>query len=123
MHKDTVSGSVTLRFKKTVQLSVAIDNLEMIVNKSLKGKIKELIAENFDKKEIQKHFKDKENNWNEKDISKVEIYYIDNDNVASRSKIDESFNSLKIEKSVTDTGIQKILLKHLKKHDKTDEKA
>ena len=123
MHKDTVSGSVTLRFKKTVQLSVAIDNLEMIVNKSLKGKIKELIAENFDKKKIQKYFKDKENNWNEKDISKVEIYYIDNDNVASRSKIDESFNSLKIEKSVTDTGIQKILLKHLKKHDKTDEKG
>jgi CRISPR-associated endonuclease Csn1 len=123
MHKDTVSGSVTLRFKKTVQLSVAIDNLEMIVDKSLKGKIKELIAENFDKKKIQKFFKDKENNWNEKDISKVEIYYIDNDNVASRSKIDENFNSLKIEKSVTDTGIQKILLKHLKKYDKIDDRG
>ncbi|MDP4210729.1 MAG: HNH endonuclease domain-containing protein [Bacteroidota bacterium] len=112
MHKDTVSGSITLRFKKVVLLSVAIDNVDMIVDKSLRAKIKELISNGDDKKKIQKYFKGHENKWNEKDVSKVEIYYYDSDNVASRVNLDDSFNAQRIE-SITDTGIQKILLKHL----------
>ncbi len=123
MHKDTVSGGVSLRFKKTVPFSVAIDNYEMLVNKSLKSKIKQLIAENYDNKKIQKFFKDIENKWNEKDISKVEIYYFDNENVASRSKLDESFTSKRIKTSITDTGIQTILLKHLETYNKTNDKG
>jgi len=123
MHKDTVSGSVTLRFKKIVQLSVAIDNYKMIVEKTLKTKITQLIAENYDKKKIQKFFKDIENKWKEKDISKVEIYYFDNENVASRSKLDESFTSKRIKTSITDTGIQTILLKHLETYNKTNAKG
>ena len=123
MHKDTVSGLVTLRFKKTVQLSSAIDNWEMIVNKSLKSKIKQLIADKYDKEKIQKFFKDIENKWNEKDISKLEIYYFDNENVASRSKLDESFTSKRIETTITDTGIQKILLNHLKTYNKVNNKG
>jgi CRISPR-associated endonuclease Csn1 len=112
LHKDTVSGSVNLRFKKTVQLSAALDNVDMIVDKSLKSKIKELIKLNEEKKNILKYFKNIENIWNEKDISRVEIYYFDNENVATRKKIDESFDAESI-KNITDTGIQKILLNHL----------
>ena len=112
MHKDTVSGLVQLRFKKTVSLSVACDNVEMIVEKDLKKKIKELVAENFDKKKILKFFKDNDNKWNDKDIAKTEVYYWENENVASRVMLDDSFNTDKIN-TITDTGIQKILFNHL----------
>jgi CRISPR-associated endonuclease Csn1 len=121
MHKETVSGSVSLRkIKNGVSLLNAIDNYEMIVNKSLRKKIKQLIEEKNDKKKIQTFFKNLENKWNDKDVTKVDLYYFDNDNVASRTKIDESFTSKFISESVTDTGIQKILLKHLEKYSETN---
>ncbi len=121
MHKETVSGSVSLRKKKEgVSLSNAIDNPEMIVDKSLRKKIKQLLEENNDKKKIQTFFKNLENKWNNKEVSKIDIYYFDNDNVASRTKLDESFTSKVIDENVTDTGIKKILLKHLIKYNETD---
>jgi CRISPR-associated endonuclease Csn1 len=114
MHKDTVSGLVKLRFKKIVQLSVAIDNWEMIVDKGLRLKIKELTEIHQDKKKVVKFFKDINNIWQDADVSKVEIFYWDKENVASRVSIDESFTSTKIE-SITDTGIKEIMLNHLTK--------
>jgi len=114
MHKDTVSGLVQLKFKKTVTLSAAIDSWDMIVDKALRTQIKKLIAENDDKKKLLTFFKEKENKWNGKDITRVEIYYWDKENVASRVSIDDSFNAAKIE-SITDSGIQKIMLRHLEK--------
>ncbi len=120
MHKETVSGAVSLRkIKNGVSLSNAIDNPEMIVDKSLRKKIKQLIEEKNDKKKIQTFFKNIENKWNDKDVSKVDVYYFDNDNVASRTKLNESFTSKFIKESVTDTGIQKILLNHLEKYNET----
>jgi CRISPR-associated endonuclease Csn1 len=115
MHKDTVSGLVHLKFKKTINLSAALDTWELITCKSLKGQIKDLVFHNYDKKLIQKYFKDRNNIWEGRDISKVEVYYFDGENVASRVKIDESFNSKKIA-SITDSGIQKIMLAHLAKY-------
>lgn len=120
MHKDTVSGLVRLKFKKVVSLPIALDNWEMMTDKDLRNKIKDLIAVNYDKKKLTKFFKDIQNKWKEKDISKVEIYYWDKQNVASRVKIDENFNSSVIA-SITDSGIQKIMLYHLKNYDTTDE--
>ena len=123
MHKDTVAGIVNLRFKKTATLSAAIDQWEMLVDKNLKTKIKQLINEGFDKKKILKFFAEQENKWMGKAISKVDLYYFSNENevlVASRVKLDDSFNAKKIE-SITDTGIQQILLKHLSKFN--EEKA
>lgn len=126
LHKDTVSALVNLRFKKDVTLSVAIDNVESIVNKSLSNKINELKTQGFDKKKITKYFKDNDNKWEGVNISKVAIYYFTNDKettrvAASRVKLDESFNEKRIE-SITDTGIQKILLAHLEKYkDQKDE--
>ena len=122
MHKDTVSGLVKLRFKKETSLSSAIDNWNMIVDKNLRIKIKELYNKGNDKKDILNFFKNNNNLFSENNISKVEIYYwdIDSDgrgcNAASRVKIDENFNSSMIN-CITDTGIQKIMLNHLKKYD------
>jgi CRISPR-associated endonuclease Csn1 len=115
MHKETVSGQVNLRLNKTVNLSVALDNWKMIINKNLKSHIKELVKNKYDTKMLQKYFKDRKNTWNNIDVSKVEIYYFDNNFVASRVKLDDSFTLSKIE-TITDTGIQKILTNHLENH-------
>ncbi len=122
MHKDTVSGSVQLRFKKIASLTIALDNWKMITEKSLKQKIKTLFEENNDKKQILKYFKDLGFKWNEKDISKVEVYYLDDGNVASRVNVDETFDTGRIQ-SITDTGIQKIMTKHLEKNNNQPELA
>jgi len=116
MHKDTVSGSIQLRKIKEVSLSVALDNYNDIVDKDLRKQILSLVAVRYDKKMLTKFFKDRKNQWNGKDVSRSEIYYWDNDNVASRVSLDTSFNEKRIKDSITDTGIQKILLAHLKNY-------
>ena len=125
LHKDTVAGIVNLRFKKFVPLSAAIDQWEMLVDKGLKTKIKQLINEGFDKKKIQKFYAEQENKWLGNDITKVELYYFSNDKevlVASRVNLDTTFGKKKIE-SITDTGIQKILLNHLANYNEQPELA
>lgn len=112
MHKDTVSGLVNLQFKKTVALNAALDNWEQIAEKSLRSKIKELVASGHNKKMLQKFFRDRNNEWEGKSISKVDIFYWDNHQAASRVKLDENFNETRIE-SITDTAIQLILRNHL----------
>lgn len=124
MHKDTVSGLVSLRKKKEVVLSVALDNYNEIVDKDLRKEILKLVNLKYDKKLLTKFFKDRQNKWNDKDISRVEMYYWDNDNVASRVNLDTSFNEKRISETITDTGIQKILLAHLQNYkNKFDEKG
>lgn len=124
LHKDTVSGLVQLKFRKAVSFSTALDNWKMIVDKQLKKKINEMIRLDYDKKKLVKHFKDQNYKWQNKDISKVEIYYwgIADDgmpeNAASRVVVNEKFNSEMI-KCITDTGIQKIMLNHLAKYNES----
>jgi len=115
MHKDTVAGAVTLRFKKKVPLTNAIDQVEMVVDIPLKRQIKDLLRQGYDKKAILKYFKSTMNKFQDRDLSRVEMYFFDHENVASRVSIDESFNSTAI-RNITDTGIQKILLNHLSKY-------
>lgn len=115
MHKDTVSGLVALKFKKTVSLSAALDHYEMIVDKNLRKYIRRLFLQMQDKKKVIKYLKDQNNVWLGKDISNVEITYWDKENVASRTKIDQTFYSKKIQ-CIADTGIQRILLIHLEKY-------
>ncbi len=122
LHKDTVAGIVNLRFKKQVSLSAAIDNWESLVDKNLKTKIKQFINEGLDKKKIQKFFLENDNSWQGKDVSKPEVYYFSNEKdvlVASRVSLDSSFNAKTIN-SITDTGIQRILLNHLEKYNELD---
>ena len=118
LHKDTVAGQVNLRFKKQVSLSAAMDKWEMLVDKNLKTKVKQLINEGFDKKKMLKYFAEQDYRWMGKDVTKPELYYFSNEKevlVASRVALDSSFNSKKI-LSITDTGIQQILLRHLSKY-------
>lgn len=124
LHQDTFYGIVNLRLKKSVRLSSCLDQWENLVDKNLKTKIKQLINEGLDKKKIQKYFTDLENKWMGKDITNVEVYYFSNENevqVASRKKLDDTFNSKKIE-SITDTGIKQILHNHLNQSKYQDQK-
>ncbi len=125
MHKDTISGLVNLKLKKTIALSSALNNVDDIVDSTLKAKIMSLQSQGYDKKSLIKYFKDNQSLFEQRDLSKVEVYYWDTENVASRVKLDETFNKTKIE-TITDTAIQKVLLKHLsteKYHLLKDEKG
>lgn len=119
LHKDTVAGLVNLRFTEKMALSRALDNWEMIVDKQIKGKIKQLVHQGFDKKKLQKFFNENGKQWNGADISFLDVYYFSNTKeplTASRTELDESFGRKKIE-SVTDSGIRRILLNHLMRYD------
>jgi CRISPR-associated endonuclease Csn1 len=127
MHKETVFGNVNLKKIKTVNLSSALEHPELIVDRRLKSKIKQLLSEGLDNKKTQKYFKDKTEEWSEINFSKIELYYFTNDTteklVATRKSLDDSFTSKKIEESITDTGIQKILIKHLENNQNKPELA
>lgn len=123
MHKDTVSGLVHLRGKKIVSLNQALGFIPDIVDKGLRRELKRLDSIGLDKKKISKHFREVDNNFDGQDISKVEIYYWMEDNVASRVSLNDTFDEKRIE-SITDSGIQKILLSHLDKYrGRVDEKG
>lgn len=122
MHKETVFGKVNLQKKKTVNLNSAIDGDFVIANKKLRKKIKELSSKGFDKKQIKKYFKERKNVLDNQNISKAEVFYYDDNFSATRKGIDESFKSKKwIKESITDSGIQKILINHLGKYNEIKE--
>lgn len=114
LHKDTIFAKVALKKIKHVRLGVAILNPDDIVGKELRDKIKRLIGLGYDEKRIKKYFSEGENKdiWAEFNPGKVPVYYFTDDTFAVRKDLDESFDAKKIE-AITDTGIQKILLKHL----------
>ena len=117
MHKDTVFGEINLRFVKQVSLNEALKTPKAIVNKEFKKKILELQEAGRDTKYIKKYLEDNKDVWSDIDIKKIEVYYYTKETkdryFATRKPLDTSFNRKKIEESVTDTGIQKILLAHL----------
>ena len=117
MHKDTVFGEVNLRQVKTVSLNEAIKNPSRIVEKEFKEKLQLLLQEGYDAKRIKKYFEDNKDIWQDINLSKIKVYYFTKETkdrfFATRKSLDTSFNKKKIEESVTDTGIQKILLRHL----------
>ena len=124
MHKDTIFGEVNLRFKKTVSLNDALKNPKSIVEKELKKKVIELLADGKNAKAIKKYFEENKEIWTEVNSSKIEVYYFSQEiknkhgevkehYFATRKSLDTSFDEKKIKSSITDTGIQKILLAHL----------
>lgn len=127
MHKETVYGEVNLRDIKTVPLKEAMRNPKRIVEKDLKNKLKELLAQNLSEKLIKKYFEDNKDVWQDIDLKKIKVYYYSKETkdryFAVRKPIDISFNKKKIEESVTDTGIQKILFRHLEANDNNAEQA
>ncbi|MBQ3691226.1 MAG: type II CRISPR RNA-guided endonuclease Cas9 [Bacteroidales bacterium] len=124
MHKETVFGEVNLKLKRPVSLNEVLKNPKMIVDKDLKEQIIKLLNEGRDAKYIKKYFADNKDVWSDVNLSKIEMYYFTQEDLdangnpknryfATRKPIDTSFTKDKIENSVTDTAIQKILLAHL----------
>ncbi|GHT31298.1 hypothetical protein AGMMS49574_12810 [Bacteroidia bacterium] len=115
LHKETVFAKVSLRkIKEGVRFSNALNNWKDIVDKDLKNEIQRLILlyGKFETAVIIKYFKDRDYRFNEKNVSKVDVYVFEEDNSATRKNLSPFFDKKTIE-SITDTGIQKILLKHL----------
>lgn len=130
MHKETVYGKINLQKIETVDIKNAIKCVDKIRNKGfekLKLKIKELLAEGKKQKQILEYFESEKDLWKNIDFKKIEICsYSDDKGVkyfASRKTIDTSFDKETIVKSVADTGIQKILLKHLSQNGDNPERA
>lgn len=83
---------------------------------------------------MKKYIEDNKDIWSDIDTTKIEIYYFTKDEkkrngepkeryFATRKPLDVSFDRKKIQESVTDTGIQKILLAHLETNDNNPELA
>lgn len=114
MHKETVSGKVRIRATKTVSLNVAIDGQFTLVVKSLNKKIKKLRRKGFDNKQLRKYFKGLNYQFNDKNINKVEVYYFI-EATATRTELNDKLTAKQLEK-VTDSGIKKILERHLQNY-------
>ncbi len=116
MHKDTVYGEVNLRKIKTVSLNEAIKNPSRIVDKDFKEKLLLLLKQGCDVKRIKKYFEEQKEIWHDINLSKINVYYFTKETkdrfFATRTLLDTSFDKKKIE-SITDSGIQAILLRHL----------
>lgn len=134
MHKDTVFGEVNLRKKKTVSLNDAIKKPTCIVNKEFKKKVIELLNDGRDAKFIKKYVDENKDVWSDINTAKIEVYYFTKDEkkrngepkeryFATRKPLDSSYDQKRIQESVTDTGIQKILLAHLEAKDNNPEQA
>ena len=80
-----------------------------------------------DAKKIKKYFEENKDVWQDINLSKIEVYYFTKETkdrfFATRKPLDTSFNKKKIEESVTDTGVQKILLRHLETKENNPELA
>ncbi len=134
LHKDTVFGEVNLRTKKSVSFNEALKRPERIVDKPLKSHIRNLIEDGNEINAIKSLFKKQGMSFSGKDISKVDIYVFSNETkdkyFASRTDLSEFLSKIKkdkiistIETSITDTGIQKILKRHLETFDNVPEAA
>lgn len=134
MHKATIWGEINLRFKKEVSLKEALDNPQAIVNKEFRQKVSELLDEGRDAKFIKKYVENNKDIWSDIDIAKIEVYYFTQDVKDKKGKIKDRYfatrflsdlvtymagvkeydKAIKKIEGITDTGIQKILLAHLK---------
>lgn len=119
MHKDTVFGEINLRKTKSVSLSEAIKIPDRVLNKKIKEKILELKNNKIDAKNIKKYIEDYHIGGYGIELSKIDVFYFTKETkerfFATRKSLDASFNQAKIEDSIADSGIQKILLAHLKR--------
>lgn len=120
MHKDTVFGEVNLRKKRAVSLNEALKQPQRIVEQDFKRRVMALLREGWDTKKIKKYFEENKDIWADINLAKIEVYYFTKETkerfFATRKQVDTTFDRRKIETSVTDTGIQQILLRHLENY-------
>jgi CRISPR-associated endonuclease Csn1 len=119
MHKETVFGQVNLRRRVTVKFKDALEKSPAICDKELRDYINNLVAKQFNKKQILAHFKSINYRLKMKYVDKVDVWQYSDEKesmVATRKPIDTSFDAKRIA-TITDTGIQKILLNYLETKD------
>ncbi len=123
LHKETIYGRVNLkRVKSTpVSLNAAIESADLLVDKRAKTLIMDKLKELGDVKKVKKYFKENPISNENGPIMKFDIYeeFIA---TAGRVQLDDSFNRKKI-MSVTDSGIRKILIKHLDSYSRINAKG
>lgn len=111
MHKDTVSGKVYL-FNETKEMTIkkALEKINILKNV-------QIIVDENQRKIINKYFSnhkvDIENALKDKNLRDLKRITVFEPQSATRKLLDISFTEKFIKGSVTDTGIQKILLNHL----------
>ncbi len=128
LHKETVFGEVNLQLKKRIAIKKALNDINSIVNRELKEKIKEKKTLGYTDKQIVEYLEKNKDIWSEAADGKIEVYYYTKDTgdryFATRynNEVTTYLGSTKDEndaidkiKKITDTGIQKILLHHLQK--------
>jgi CRISPR-associated endonuclease Csn1 len=118
LHKETIYAQVSLRREKTIRLSEALKDWKKIIDKNLKDEIRNLFLQygGFTEKNEQlilKYFKDREYKFKDVNISKVEVYYDNDANAATRKRLDTSFDEKRIKDSIIDINVRNILLNHL----------
>lgn len=126
LHKDTVSGEVNLRSIKSVSLAKALENPKAIVNKDLKKKLRTLLAQGLNEKQIKRYFEDNKEIWQDVDVKNIQIYCFSketksrffatrfgNDLISVFKDVNSAEKAKDKISKITDTGIRKILLRHL----------
>lgn len=124
LHKETVFGEVNLQLKKKIQLKKALADVNSIVSRDLKEKIKEKRSLNYSDKDIIDFFDKNKDVWSEIADGKVEVYYYTKDTsdryfATRKSLLDVMAGCTTVaaaEKaidSITDSGIRSILKAHL----------
>lgn len=115
MHKETVFGHVNLKRYKEVPFSKALADVERISNKELRDAINTMLKAGMNAKQIIAQFKKSDYKYQGQNFTKVKVVYFTDETepmVATRKLLDDSFDEKRIA-SITDTGIQKILLAYL----------
>lgn len=120
LHKDTVHGLVNLRRTRTVSLKAAAERPGRIVDREFRHELQNLLRRQMSLKQIANYFTEHHDEWQDIDLKHIAVYYFTEEAYehcyATRKPLDASFNRKKIAESVTDTGIQKILLRHLEEN-------
>ena len=120
LHQATTYGEVNLQRKKFVNLTYALQHINDITEKDLRVKLRELLAEGKDEKQIKKYFASEPDVWADINLKKIEVYYFTKETndrfFAVRTALGEAFTADYIRNKVTDEGIQKILLAHLERY-------
>ena len=119
LHKESVFARVNLRSTKVVNFKTAFANVQRIVDKRLKYAILAGMARYNGRctdKQMLLYLQEMPE-WKKYDFKKIAVYVFSNEEkktemCAIRKRLDVSFDKKKIA-SITDTGIQKILLRHL----------
>jgi CRISPR-associated endonuclease Csn1 len=113
LHKDTVAGVVTINEIKSVPFKKALESIDLIANKKLRRFLQVQVKEGKSNKEIEKIFKDLSFIWNGIEVKKVEVEQPSSEYVSTRKTLGTDFTRKKIEESVADPGIKRILIAHL----------